>query len=217
MKKTMLISGGSDGLGKEIAAKYTGDYRVVILAANEEKLRSVAKEIGCEYIKCDVTRADDIETAIRQIGKVDVLINNAGIWIEGELTGNESEKIKHVLEVNTLGTILLTKEVLKVMEKGLIINIISQGGINAKAERSVYYASKWAITGFTKCLQLELAKRGIRVMGFYPGAMNTNLYAKAGFKNRDASVCLPMEEVLKGIDLLLTTKVEIPQLEMMPI
>jgi NAD(P)-dependent dehydrogenase (short-subunit alcohol dehydrogenase family) len=186
--KHILITGGSDGLGKVTAQKLIkAGYKVTILSNNTEKTEQAAKELGCEHVVADVSNAEQLETAIRQAvekgGEIDVLINNAGVWIEGLLEDNDPEQIHKALEVNTLGTIYCTRAVVPAMKKrgsGRIINVISQAGLYAGAERSVYNASKWAITGFTKSMQPELKPFGVSVTGFYPGAMETGIFAKAG-------------------------------------
>lgn len=189
MKKVIVISGGSDGVGKTLAENLSRDYIVIILARNEENLKSVAETNHCGYRVCDVSIATEVQTAVESIiheyKKIDVLINNAGIWIEGALETNDPANIQKVLEVNTLGTILLSRQVLPFMKKekqGIIMNVISQAGLNGKPERSVYNASKWAITGFTKSLEMEVSKDGIRVIGLYPSKLKTNMFKKLGIE-----------------------------------
>lgn len=192
----ILISGGSDGLGKSIATKLSPNHRVVILSHNQEKLEAVSKEINCDFVTADVTDYSSINTAVKKVlekyQKIDVLINNAGIWTEGKLEDNDPQKIEEVIKVNTLGTIYLTRAVLpsmKSVKSGRIINIISQDGLHAKNIRSVYSASKWAITGFTKCLQIELSGDNIGVTGIYPGLLKTGLFEKQGaLRNLDKAL-----------------------------
>lgn len=210
MKKVIVISGGSDGLGKEVAKYLTTQNNVVILSDNNDKLIACANEIGCDYQVCDVSSTNSINSAIEKIKdkyhKIDCLINNAGLWIEGTLDQNDESKIREVIEVNTTGYILLTKSVLQLMKEqkdGFIINVISQAGLYAKAERSVYTASKWAITGFTKSIQQEAAKDGIRVTGLYPGKMNTKMFEKSGNK-KTMDDALEISDVAKVIDFILT-------------
>ncbi|MCL4390067.1 MAG: SDR family oxidoreductase [Patescibacteria group bacterium] len=191
MKPVAVISGGSDGLGKEIARQLIGDYQVVILSPHAEKLQAAAAELGVDYRLCDVANWGQVDAAVRDIlakyQQINALINCAGVWIEGELDTNDPAQIKRVLEVNCLGTILLSRAVIpaiKAQKSGKIINIISDAGLKTKAQRSVYCASKWAITGFTKCLELDLSPYGISVSAVYPGPMKTKFFEKAGI-NRD--------------------------------
>ena len=132
--KNIVITGGSDGLGKTLAEELSKDYNLVENVFNK---------------------------IIKEFGKIDILINNAGLWIQEELDQNDSERINAVVDVNLLGVINCSKAVIPNMKQnkdGLIININSQAGINHKAERVVYNASKWGVTGFSKSLQDEVAK-----------------------------------------------------------
>jgi short-subunit dehydrogenase len=210
MKKVIIITGGSDGLGKEIAKQLSTQNEVVIVSNNKEKLVTVAAEIGCDFQVADVTKYAEITMAVGNVinkyGKIDCLINNAGVWIEGELSENDEREIEKVLAVNTLGTIEFAKSVIpqmKIQKEGRIINIISQAGFYAKAKRSVYAASKFALTGFTKSLSEELAVYGIGVMGIYPGKMNTQLFEKAGIHKQMDDAVSP-ESVAKIIDFMLS-------------
>ncbi len=219
--KIIVISGGSEGLGRAMAEEFSRDNRVIILSNEEEKLKQAAKEIGCDYEFCDVTDYGLCEKAIKSViakyGRIDCLINNAGIYIRGPLEENDPQRIKKVIEVNTLGTIFLSRAAIPYMkeeEKGMIINIVSQSGLYADKNKSVYRASKWAITGLTKCLSLDLAPYGIKVCGIYPGTMmKTKFFEKAGIKE-DFSDALDPKEVAKLVKLIAETDgdVFIPEL-----
>lgn len=212
-KKIIVISGGSDGLGKEIALTLSKNNKVIILSPNLKKLQKTSKEINCNYEVCDVSSFEQckktIETIIKKYKKIDYLINNAGLWIEGELDSNNSNRIEEVISVNLTGLIYLTKTVIpkmKEQKKGTIININSQGGMySKKAERSVYCATKWGVNGLTQSLQPELAKYGIRVIGIYPGRMKTNMFKKMGIV-KDMNNALDPKEVAKTIEFILTLK-----------
>lgn len=209
MKKTVIITGGTDGLGKEIAKALSLKHKVVIVSPTEGKLKIVAKELSCDYEICDVTKWDEIERSVKNIikkhGRIDCLINNAAVWIQGELNDNSPEEIHKSVEVNLMGYMLMTKAIIPQMKKqneGLIININSQGGLVGRAERSIYNAGKWGLTGFTKSIQPELAKYGIGVTGIYPGKMKTNLFKKKGY-DKDMSDAVESKDVAKIIDYIL--------------
>ena len=210
MKQVIVITGGSDGLGKEIAKKLSRQNDVVIVSHNKEKLEVVAREIGCDLQVCDVTKYQEIFEAVKSIvnkyGRIDCLVNNAGVWIEGELDENNEQQIEETFQVNILGVINFAKAVIPQMKKqktGRIINIISQAGLYAKAKRSVYGASKFALSGFTKALEDELAGYGIGVMGIYPGKMNTRLFEKVGIEKKMDDAINP-EDVAKTIEFILS-------------
>ncbi len=209
--KNIIITGGSDGLGKTLADDLSKDNKVTILATNETKLKDVASKVGCDYYICDVTNYTSIKTAIDKIGKVDVLINCAGLWIQEELDVNDIDRIEAVVKVNLLGVMNCSKAVIPEMKKngdGLIININSQAGINHKAERVVYNATKWGVTGFTKSLQDELAKYGIRVTDVMPGMMKTNMFKKLNIEKNMANG-VDTKEVARLVRFIIDTPAEV--------
>ena len=206
-EKVIVITGGSDGLGKTLANDLSKDNKVIILATNEERLKQVATDNNCIYKVCDVRDYKKVLECINEIGKIDVLINNAGLWIQEELDYNDSDRIESVVDVNLLGVINCSKAVIPVMKEnkdGLIININSQAGINHKAERVVYNATKWAVTGFTKSLQDEVAKYGIRVTNVMPGMMKTDMFKKLNIEKNMANG-VDTKEVARLIRFIIET------------
>jgi NADP-dependent 3-hydroxy acid dehydrogenase YdfG len=202
----VLITGGSAGLGKVTAKKLLeAGYKVTILSHNETNTKAAADELGCDYVVADVADNQAVETAITAVEAkrpVDVLINNAGIWVQGLLEENDPAKIHRVIEVNTLGPIYGTRAIVPAMKKrgaGKIIIINSQGGLYAKAERGVYAASKWALTGFAKAMKAELKPHNISVISMHPGAIkDTNIFKDSG-RIRDMSQALEPEIVAAAI------------------
>ncbi len=130
-----------------------------------------------------------------------MLVNNAGIWLEGELDSHTSDEIQKAFETNCTGHLFVTKEIIPIMKKqkeGTIVNVVSQAGLMGKEERIVYKAAKFAMTGATKCLQLDLRKHGIRVIGIYPAKVRTKLFEKAGIKKPMDNALTP-EQVADAI------------------
>ena len=208
--KTIIISGGSDGLGKALAKHLTDvGNKVIILAPDEEKVTTVAKEIGCAFRVCDVSKWAQVESAVKSIiseyGDIDVLINNAGVTFAGKIEDAVPEEIQRIFDVNVVGVLFLTKAVVPSMKKignGRIININSQGGIYTKAERTLYNGSKWAITGITKVLQAELAPSNIKVTGLYPGAMEQRMKINGARGPQDNS--FSYKEMADAVDFILS-------------
>ncbi len=207
--KTVIITGGSDGLGAATARQLACDYQVVILSRDEIKLQKLANEICCDWAQCDVRDSEQVTRVIDNIakkhGSIDVIVNNAGVIVNGDLIETSDSDIENVIMTNAVGSIYVAKNALKHMKahrKGLIINVVSQSGLNFAAGRSVYNASKWAMTGFTKALQLEAAQFGVRVTGFYPGTIKTDLFAKAGIDFSGNS--LSTLEAAKSIEYLIS-------------
>ena len=213
--KNIIITGGSDGLGKTLAESLSKDNNVIILATNEDKLKEVANENNCKYKICDVRDYSTVESTINsianEVGKIDILINNAGLWIQEELDSNDSERIHSVVDVNLLGVINCSKAVIPFMKQnkdGLIININSQAGINHKAERVVYNATKWGVTGFCKSLQDEVAKYGIRVTNVMPGMMKTDMFKKLNIEKNMANG-VDTKEVARLIRFIIDTPADV--------
>ena len=124
-----------------------------------------------------------------------------------QLEENDADRINAVIDVNLLGMIYVTKAVIPIMKKnqdGIIININSQAGINHKAERVVYNASKWGGVGFTKSLQDEVAKYGIRVTDILPGMLKTDMFNKMNIK-KNMENGLDTKEVARLVKFIIDT------------
>ena len=219
-EKIILISGGSDGLGLATARTLSENHTVIILSCEKEKLLDIKKYFDIDYVVADVTKENEIEKSVKDIikkyGRIDVLINNAGIWIEGKVEENNFERIKKVFDVNVLGYILLTQKVLPYMKRvksGKIINVISQAGLYGKAERSVYHASKYAVRGFVDSLAIELSPHNISVSGFYPDKMNTHFFEKAGNKKQTKKY-IDVDQAVRCLEFIVETddNISIPEL-----
>lgn len=218
-QKVICITGGANGLGREIAASLSGKNQVVILDINPTLTKLIAQGLECDFQICDVSNfgslQDSIEKIIDKYDKIDCFINNAGIYIDGSIEDNDPEIIKKVVEVNTLGpmfTANLLVPIFKKQKHGTIININSTAALHPKAFNSVYHASKWGLTGFSQSLQLELSDSNIKVVDICPGLMNTNF--TKGTDDYDPSHSLDPEEVVKAINFILSLDkhVTIPQL-----
>ena len=219
--KNIIITGGNDGLGKAIAELLSKDHNVIIISKNLDSAVKISKEIPiAECYACDITKFNEVEKTINTIienqGNIDVLINNAGVWLAGDLTENTYEQISNCIDVNTKGQIYMTKAILPNMyeqSKGLIINVCSQASFDSDDFSTVYNASKWAMRGFNRSIQKDVSKKGIKVTGFYPGFMQTNIFKKAG-NDYDTSTGLEVEKVAKAIEFIINCEedVIIPEL-----
>jgi NAD(P)-dependent dehydrogenase (short-subunit alcohol dehydrogenase family) len=188
--KIALVTGGSRGIGKAIALAFgEAGAKVGIAARNVNLLKEVVKEIqaiGSEafYVKCDLTRDNDIysliEKTIERYGRIDILVNNAGIspWVKKseEVT---KEMWEEVIQANLLAPFLLCREAGKIMMKqnwGRIINIASVGGLVALPRQIAYCATKGALIQMTKVLAIEWAEKyNITVNVIAPGYFATDL------------------------------------------
>lgn len=208
--KNIIITGGNDGLGKAIAKLLSEKHNVITISRTLEKAVEISKEItNAECYACDITNPIEvdktIETIIDNQGDIDVLINNAGVWLAGDLTENSYEQISNCIDVNTKGPIYMTKAILPNMYEqgqGLIINVCSQASFDSDDFSTVYNASKWAMRGFNRSIQKDVSKKGIKVTGFYPGFMQTNIFKKAG-NDYDTSTGLEVEKVAKAVEFII--------------
>ena len=189
MDKVAMITGATRGIGKQIALTLANEgYNIVLNYRTEnDELKQLKNEIESKKVKCltvqgDVTNFEDckqmIESAIKEFGKIDVLINNAGITKDMLLARMKEEDFKQVIDVNLVGTFNMTKNVISYMMKarsGRIINISSVVGIAGNAGQTNYSASKAGIIGFTKSLAKEVASRNILVNAVAPGFIETNM------------------------------------------
>lgn len=189
MNKVALITGGTRGIGKEIACTLAEEnYDIIINYRTEnEELMKLKKEIEQKRVRClllkgDVSNFEDckkiVEEAINRMNHIDVLVNNAGITKDMLLMRMKPEDFNEVINVNLIGTFNMTKNVINYMmkeRKGRIINVSSVVGISGNAGQTNYAASKAGIIGFTKSLAKEVASRNILVNAIAPGFIQTDM------------------------------------------
>lgn len=185
--KVVIITGATSGIGKALAYMYASrGSKIVIGARNHEKLIEIAEEIKLKggevaFAQTDVSSEQDcknlILTAFERFGKIDVLINNAGISMRALFENTEVDVLKKLMDVNFWGTVYCTKYALPYVlkEKGSIVGISSIGGIVGLPARSGYSASKFAMQGFLRCLRVENLKRNLHVLVALPGFTSSNI------------------------------------------
>lgn len=192
--KTIFITGGSRGIGKEVALKFAENgYNIVTNYVSDktdvEGLKKEFEEKGVKslILKADVTNSEEIENlvkkAVEEFESIDVLVNNAGITKDNLLMRMSEEEFSNVIDVNLKGTYIVTKIVSKYMMKkrqGSIINLSSVVGVVGNAGQCNYSASKAGIIGFTKSIAKELASRNIRANAVAPGFIETDMTAVLG-------------------------------------
>jgi len=177
MKKVILITGISSGFGKQTAG-LLADKGHTVYGTVRRDVEISSKVIG---LKMDLVNADSIrqavQTVIRKEGKIDVLINNAGMHIGGPIETSPMEYIRLQMDTNFIGTVNLTKEVLPVMRSnggGTIINFSSMGGLLGLPYQGIYSAAKFAIEGFSEALRMEVRQFNIKVVLINPSDFRTN-------------------------------------------
>jgi NAD(P)-dependent dehydrogenase (short-subunit alcohol dehydrogenase family) len=187
--QTALVVGGNRGLGFEMAKALAEAGASIYIAArdkrrNEEACHHLSSryDCPCESNACDITLHDNVaatvKTAVQRFGKIDVLVNSAGINVRGPITQVSPEDFDRVQRVNVTGPWLACREVVPVMRKhgyGRILNVGSMLSIVGMSDRTAYAASKGAVLQMTRALAVELAPDGIRVNAILPGPFATEM------------------------------------------
>lgn len=217
-----IITGAGQGLGEALAYRVAGLGGRVALVDVSDKIFKVKSKIGeqgriAEAFLCDIRDTEAIQVTVADIkgcfGAIDILINNAGVWTDNLLEETRPHLRKLAFDVNALGTIEFTKAVVPFFleqDRGHVLNVISTAGLgdttagnNTRAH--VYGATKWALTGYTKALKESLSGTGVRITGFFPGGVDTNLYENAGVANaHNQPWMMRVEDVADIVAFILT-------------
>jgi len=211
--KVAFITGGASGIGAETARLFAREgARVTIGDMDADAARALAAEIGGEAVMVDVTRTDQVEAAVAHIverhGRLDILFNSAGIFIEGGVLDLSEEDWDAVMDVNVKGTFLACKHAIPAMIDsggGAIVNVGSIQSYSADSASLVYTASKAAILTLTRNIALRFADRGIRANTVCPGDCETPL-VQALFERNEGmreqiSAKYPMGRLAQPIDI----------------
>jgi len=204
----ILLTGGSSGIGKETAKQLIAlGANVVITGRDEDKLTQVAQEIGAIPLLFDITDLKSIPAKSREAfilleGRIDTLINNAGIGVFPRLGEITIEDLESVYTTNVFGLTMLTQEIIKpfiTQGFGNIINIGSTAALKGFDRGSVYAASKFAVRGLTQSWQAELRKYNIRVTLVNPSEVTTAFAAKDRVERAEDNKKLGTEEIAHTI------------------
>ncbi len=218
--KHVVITGGTSGIGKATALTLAEKgANLLLLGRKRATLESVCKQIKrahseskiCVAGKCDVRNEREVQKTIgkfaKAYGKIDVLINNAGILDYGKLHEQQPKKWLDVIHTNLYGTFLCTKFTLPYMIKrkqGHIINISSVYGKQASADSSAYCASKYGVRGLSESLRQEVEKYNIKVSVVHPSTTSTRIFDGTPFRP-DRKKTLAPEDIAHAILYILTT------------
>jgi short-subunit dehydrogenase len=185
--KVAIVTGASSGIGAALSIGFSkASARVTLVARRKEKLETASAKCPGEHltVTADVTnpqgRRDILEKTLQRWGRVDILVNNAGIGAYGHFLDTTEEQWRALFEINLFAPVLLTREVLKIMQtqgEGLIINLASIGGLLAHSDKvAAYVASKHALLGFSRGLAKDLADTSIRVLAACPHLTATEFF-----------------------------------------
>lgn len=182
MKKLIVITGASSGFGKSLALEFNkSGYPLLLLARRIENLKEMNLENAmCE--KVDVADKESFEKAVRKAeviyGKTDLIINNAGIMLLGNLENQDSLEWKKMLDTNVLGVMngmQIVMDNMKERKSGTIVNIASIAGVKAFGNHAAYCATKYGVVGLSEVARGELSSYNVRVLTICPGAVATEL------------------------------------------
>lgn len=209
MNKISVISGGTSGLGLEIADLLVRSGKNVLilgrdskkLAHASERLKESTKLNFVESLTCNIGKEEDIlkvgEYLTKNMLSTEYLFNNAGCGLFQKADSITSEMIDNVFESSLKGMILLTSGILRLTpesEELTIVNIMSTSALYGRAEETVYCAAKWGARGYTEALRTELKGTNRNIIAVYPGGMRTDFWKVPG-QNRDTSAFMDPAEV----------------------
>ncbi|HEY9850192.1 MAG TPA: SDR family oxidoreductase [Leptolyngbyaceae cyanobacterium] len=222
MSKTILITGASQGSGKATALLFARNgYDVVLAARQPERLEAVAQEVrnlgrSALAIPTDVGNPEQVENLVNQalenFGNIDILINNAGICLTAPSENTSLNDWHQIMDTNFWGYVYTIQAIIPhflARKTGTIVNVGSVGGKMPLPNMTAYCASKYAVTGLTETLRLELAPKGIHVCAVHPGVINSNFMERAMFGGKDlAETELRRQQMSKLLDSSWVSKPE---------
>jgi len=192
--RVCIVTGGAQGIGEACVRRFAREgAKPVIVDVDDTRGRALAKELGALYVHCDVGDKADVDAVVAQTlaahGRIDVLVNNAGIFKAADFLDVTEADFDAVLRVNLKGSFLMGQAVAREMAKsgrGAIVNMSSVNGVLAIPNISSYNVSKGGINQLTRVMALALADKGIRVNAVAPGTIATELAAKAVLTSEEA-------------------------------
>lgn len=213
--KVAIVTGASSGMGREIALLYAkSGMKVLALARNEEKLKSLKEEAAAEkgtieIISADVSVEDDITKSVNKakelFGTVNILVNNAGVLDDYAAAGDVNDEVwEKTLQINTTAPMKFIRAVLPIMlekEAGCIINIASVGGLHGARGGAAYVTSKHALIGLTRNTGFMYADKGIRCNAICPGSIATEI-DKHSFGAQNGANEMGGKKLYAGIPLI---------------
>ncbi len=203
--KVVIVTGASSGIGLA-TARLLGSLgaNVVMAARSYEKMCEFASGVSSAdkvlAVRCDVTSESDckslIESAVRRFGRIDILINNAGISMRAMFKDLDLSVLRRLMDVNFWGTVNCTKYALPYLlqTKGQVVGVISIAGYSALPARTGYSASKYAVRGFLDTVRIEHLKDGLGVLVFAPGYTSSNVRNAALTADGTPQGATPLEE-----------------------
>ena len=205
--RVAIVTGGSQGIGEACARRFAQEgAQVVIADLADERGRALAAELQARYVHCDVGDKAQVDALVAEVmqahGRIDVLVNNAGIFRAADFLDVTEEDFDAVLRVNLKGSFLVAQAVAREMAKagrGSIVNMSSVNSVLAIPNIASYNVSKGGINQLTRAMALALADKGIRVNAVGPGTIATELAAAAVLTSDEAKNKIMMRTPLKRL------------------
>lgn len=187
MERVVLITGASTGIGNQTAKLFQAkNWKVAATMRSPEKAEDLQRIVDLKCFKMDVTDAESVRSAIadalKEFGRIDAVVNNAGYGLLGPFEAASEEQIRRQFETNVFGVLNVCREIIpyfREQKRGVIVNVSSLGGRIAFPFSSLYNSTKWAVEGLTESLQYELEPFGIRVKIIEPGPIKTDFYGRS--------------------------------------
>lgn len=201
MIKKILITGVNSGVGFYLAKKLSRKFKIIGLSRSNNNIKKINSK-NFSFNKVDLSRVEEIDS-LKKTKNIDCLINNASIFKQKDFKNLTTAEILSIIQTNLIGTILLTRKILKENNLKKIINIISVSGLNGIKNQSIYSSSKHGLKGFFESLNYEIGKK-TKIYNIYPGGINTELWNNyKNIKNKKAKNFLNPNDIFSLVFFLI--------------
>jgi len=218
MAKAALVTGGSSGIGLAIARVLREEqFDLTLASRTKEKVERAAGDLGAQAVAADVSREEDCERLVAEhrerFGRLDVLVNSAGVGIGGRVEELSTKHWNLQLDVNLRGAFIVTRAALPLLKetRGLVVNIASIAGTNPAPGLAAYGASKAALISLTRSLNAELDADGVRSTAICPAFVDTAMAEWSGLKSEEMIQPDDCAELVRTL-LRLSPRARIPQI-----
>ena len=218
MPRAALVTGGSSGIGLAIARGLRQDgYELTLVSRTREKVEAAAAELGAHAIAANVARPEDCEALVlahrERYGRLDVLVNGAGVGVGGNVERLAPKHVELQLDVNLLGLVLVTRAAIPLLReaRGHVFNLASIAGTIPSPGLSIYGASKAAVIAFTRTINAELDRDGVRATALCPGFVDTPMAAWTGMPGDEMIQPEDCVELVRSV-LRLSRHARVPQI-----
>jgi len=216
--RAALVTGGSSGIGFAIARALREDgYELTLASRRQEKVEAAAAELDAQAVTANVARPEECETIVaahrERYGRLDVLVNGAGVGVAGNVEEVEPKFVALQLDVNLRGLVLVTRAAIPLLKEsqGHVFNLASIAGTMRTPGLSIYGASKAAVISFTRTLNAELDADGVRATALCPGFVDTPMAAWTGMPGDEMIQPEDCVELVRAV-LRLSPRARVPEI-----